>query len=253
MIIFLVSCGSFVIPLTKSKNDAFNLSKNKSLSENDYADHLASLKTSFLSTPGVRTVKIATSVSLYFQNICNDLISKNEIFFHNLKSASVTVLESETPLHFSLPKGELFISRGLISKYIKHESMLVSILAYELVRSEKLLYPKSTVVPVGYISLEKILAFNRLPLDSKMEVHKWAYHLTTRSGYDGEYYLSYLQIQNRNTADFLLNVGDINQINREESLFKAFLIKNPHQDIAIKQNSSKDFYTLLNTLRDGAI
>jgi hypothetical protein len=84
-----------------------------------------------------------------------------------------------------------------------------------------------------------------------MEIHKWAYYLTVRSGFDGEYYLSWLQTQNRNTADFIQQVGDINLINQEESLFKAFLIKNANEDeIPIKKNSSKTFYTFLNSIRD---
>jgi hypothetical protein len=249
----LLGCGSFVIPFSKSKKDAIDLEGYRSLSQSDYADHLASLKISFLTTPNIRTVKMDKSIEAYFQKICNELISKNEIFFKELKTASIVILDTETPLHFSLPKGELFLSRGLISKYMKHESMLVGILAYELVRSERILYPKTTVVPIGFITLEKMLIFSRLPLDQKMEVHKWAYSITTRSGYDGEYYLSYLQTQNRNTADFILNAGDANQINREESLFKAFLIKNPQQDLIVKQNSSKEFYTVLNKLRDGVL
>jgi len=85
-----------------------------------------------------------------------------------------------------------------------------------------------------------------------MEVHKWAHHLTIRSGYDGEYYLSWLQTQNRNTADFILQVGDANQINREESLFKAFLIKNTNEDeqVTTKKTSSKNFYTFINSIRE---
>lgn len=253
LLIFFTACGSFVIPFSKSKKDSLLPDDYQASSRQDYADQMAGLKRAFLETPGIKTIKLDAAVATYLQKICNELISKNEIFFKDLKTANVTILETETPLHFSLPRGEFFLSRGLISKYMKHESMLVSVLAYELVRSEKLLYPKASVVPVGFISLERILAFNRLPLDSKMEVHKWAFHIATRSGYDGEYYLSYLQMQNRNTADFLLNVGDVNQINREESLFKAFLIKNPQPDTMTKQNSSKEFYTLLNRMRDGVL
>jgi hypothetical protein len=97
-----------------------------------------------------------------------------------------------------------------------------------------------------------MLNLNRLSLEEKMEVHKWAHHLTIRSGYDGEYYLSWLQTQNRNTADFILQVGDANQINREESLFKAFLIKNSNEDeqVTTKKNSSKSFYTFINSIRE---
>lgn len=217
----------------------------------DYADHLASLKKSFLSTPGIKEIKVSPIAEKYLQDISKQIISKNEIFFKNLKSVNVTVLDFESPLYFSLPRGEIFLSKGLISKYIKHESMLVSILAYELVRSENLLYPKLTMIPVGYVPLERIIMLSRLGLEEKMEIHKWAHDLTIRSGFDGEYYLSWLQIQNRNTADFILQIGDANLINREESLFKAFLIKNSSTDEPVgKKNSSKLFYTFINSIRD---
>lgn len=217
----------------------------------DYADHLASLKAPFLATPGVKTFKLKPNGLRYIESLAQRVIAKNEIFFKNLKKATITILENDTPLHFSLPKGEIFLSRGLIAKYMKHESMLVSVLSYELVRSENLLYPKLTLVPVGYVQLERMLTLNRLNLEERMEIHKWAYDLTVRSGYDGEYYLSWLQMQNRNTADFLLQVGDVNLISREESLFKAFLIQTANgEDVPQNQNSSKGFYTFLNSIRD---
>lgn len=220
----------------------------------DFADHLSSLKDPFLSTPGVKQAKLDSASTDYFRELLAEIITRNEIFFRELKGAHVTILDSDSPLHFSLPRGEIFISRGLLAKYMKHESMLVSILSYELVRSEKLLYPKQTMVPVGYVPLERMIRLSRLNLDEKMEVHKWAHHLTVRSGYDGEYYLSWLQTQNRNTADFILQVGDPNLITREESLFKSFLIKNQLDDkLSVKKNSSKKFYSLMNKIRDGII
>jgi len=220
----------------------------------DYADHLASLKASFLSTPGVKIYPLNPTAKKYIQSVAEEIISKNEIFFKNLKTATVTVIDTDAPVHFSLPKGEIFMSKGLIAKYLKHESMLVSILAYELVRSENLLYPKQIIIPIGYVGIEKMISLGRLSLDEKMEIHKWAHYLTVRSGFDGEYYLSWLQTQNRNTADFIMQVGDANLINREESLFKAFLIKNSTEDeVSGKKNSSKIFYSFINSIRDDSL
>ncbi|HXH32023.1 MAG TPA: hypothetical protein VNJ01_14535 [Bacteriovoracaceae bacterium] len=250
-LILLASCSSFKIPTRSSKGGNISKQTYKEITPEDYSDHLASLKDAFLSTPGIKTFGINDQSRKYLQGLADEIIAKNEIFFKSLRSANIVILDLNSPLHFSLPKGWIFLSKALISKYIKHESMLVSILSYELVRSEKLLYPKETVVPVGYVSLEKILSLGRLGLEEKMGVHKWAHYLTVRSGYDGEYYLSWLQTQNRNTADFLLQVGDANLITREESLFKAFLIKNSNEeDLLAKKNSSKSFYTFLNSIRD---
>lgn len=249
-LILLSSCSSIIIPIKTSKNSKLT-GNYKEMTGQDYEDHLASLKTPFLNSPDTKVFRLDDPTRRYVENLLSDIIANNEIFFRKLKKGTITVLDTESPLHFSLPKGEIFVSRGLITKYIKNESMLVCVLSYELVRSERLLYPKQTIIPIGYIPLEKMLNLNRLTLDEKMEVHKWAHHLTIRSGFDGEYYLSWLQAQNRNTADFILQVGDANQITREESLFKAFLIKSTNDDQVIpRKDSSKSFYTFINRIRD---
>lgn len=223
----------------------------KGMSSTDFADHLASLKKSFLITPGVKVFHLSPRSKKYLDGVTKEIISTNEIFFKHLSQANVTILDNQVPLHFSLPTGEIFLSRGLLEKYVKHESVLVSILSYELVRSENLLYTKHTIVPIGYLTLERMMQLNRLGLEEKMEIHKWAYYLTTRAGFDGEYYLSWLQTQNRNTADFLMQVGDVNLINREESLFKAFMIQSADEANPLaKKNSSKNFYTFINSMRD---
>lgn len=247
---FLCSCSSFIIPFKSDKKKNLGVGYRE-MATQDYEDHLASLKTAFLNNPVIKSFPLDAITQKYIEGISNDIIANNEIFFRKLKQTKITILNTESPLHFSLPKGEIFLSRGLISKYIKNESMLACVLAFELVKSEKLLYPKQTIVPVGYVSLERMLNLNRLNLDEKMDVHKWAYHLTIRSGFDGEYYLSWLQTQNRNTADFILQAGDANQITREESLFKDFLIKAEIEELIIqRKNSSKSFYTFINRIRE---
>lgn len=250
ILLFLVSCSSFTIPFKTNKKNHLG-GDYRAISSEDYEDHLAFLKDPFLKNPEIKILKQDEQTKMYLESLTQDIISNNEIFFKKIKKGTITILDSESPLHFSLPKGQIFLSKGLISKYIKNESMLVCVLGFELVKSEKLLYPRQTVIPSGYISVEKMLNLNRLTLNEKMEVHKWAYHLTIRSGYDGEYYLTWLQTQNRNTADFIFQIGDANQISREESLFKAFLIKVDVEEKIIPKNiSSKNFYKFINRVRD---
>lgn len=221
------------------------------MNEQDYAQHLSTLKNSFLKQPEIKIISQNAQMKNYFEKTSNEVLGKNEIFFRKLENVKITLLNLDVPLHFSLPGGEIFLSKGLMTKYVKHESVLVSIISYELIKSEKNLYPKESYVPTGVFSLERIVAINRLPLEDKMEIHKWAYYMTTRTGYDGEYYLSWLQIVNRNTADFVFQVGDINLIPREESLFKAFLIQNANEESVIsKKGSSKEFYRVINQLRE---
>lgn len=251
ILLFIISsCSGFTI--SEKATRKANLTKGyTAMSTQDYEDHLAALKQPFINGAGIKVFKLDESTKKYVENLMAEIIANNEIFFKKLKQGTITIIDSEAPLHFSLPKGEIFLSKGLITKYLKTESMLVCVITYELVRSEKLLYPRQTLIPLGYVTLEKMLNLNRLSLNEKMDVHKWAHHLTVRSGFDGEYYLSWLQAQNRNTADFILQVGDANQITREESLFKAFLIKSTNDEQVIsRKNSSKSFYTFINRIRD---
>jgi hypothetical protein len=250
LLLTLEACSSITIPLRRQRDSELG-NDYRAINQQDFEDHLASLKLPFLQTPGIKVQKLDSKANSYVSNLASEIILNNEIFFKKLKSASITIIDTDAPLHFSLPKGEVFMSRGLLSKYIKHESMLASVLAFELARSEKLLYPKQTLVPTGFVLLERMLNLNRLSLEEKMEVHKWAHHLTVRTGFDGEYYLSWLQTQNRNTADFMLLVGDANQITREESLFKAFLIKTETEEKLVpRKESSKNFYSFINKVRD---
>src|SRR5690606_20407887 len=234
-----------------SKDKPINIAEHVYMSEQDYAEHLSMLKNSFLKQPEIKIINPNLAMRNYFGQVTSEILGKNEIFFKRLEDAHVTLLNLDIPLHFSLPSGEIFLSKGLMTKYVKHESVLVSILSYELIKSEKNLYPKESYVPTGLFSLERMVNMNRLPLEDKMEVHKWAYYMTTRTGHDGEYYLSWLQTMNRNTADFVFLVGDINLIPREESLFKAFLIQNANEETVIsKKGSSREFYRIMNQLRD---
>jgi hypothetical protein len=106
------------------------------------------------------------------------------------------------------------------------------------------------------MSLERMLSLNRLSPDMKLEIHKWAYHFLKRTGYDGEYYLSWLQIQNRNSSDFYLMQGDTATISQEEAFFKAFLVKRSKinkDEFILKKNSSKNFYDFLFFVKDKTV
>ncbi|MFY7994286.1 MAG: hypothetical protein ACOVP4_13395 [Bacteriovoracaceae bacterium] len=250
LILLTASCSGIRIPSLKKETRP--LPKPVAIYETqDFIDHLSVLGDFFLQSPDTKTIKVKDKDQKYLQSLAMDIINNNEIFFGNLKKVNFIILDTDTPLHFSLPHERIFISKGLITKYIKHESMLAGILSYELVRLAKNIYNKNIIIPVGHISVQRLLSLLRVSIDEKMELHKWAFHLTRRSGFDSEYYLSWLQTQNRNTADFVLLVGDITSMTREEALFKAFLIKEAASDnIVIKKNSSKSFYQLVNDLRE---
>jgi hypothetical protein len=96
-----------------------------------------------------------------------------------------------------------------------------------------------------------MLSLLRLRTADKIEIHKWAYYLLKRSGVDTDTYLSWLQIKNRNSLDFSIQLGDIQSISREEALFKSFLIESVKESNSTNRHrgSSRQFYSLLNDIK----
>lgn len=219
----------------------------------DYQHHLMSYESIFLGSEGVKELKLSSETEDFLENIAIEIIQNNELFFRESVRPKFHIVKSSVPFHFSLPGRTIFLSTALIDRFIKHEAVLASIVSYELVRSEKSLYNRAIIIPVGYLSLERILGLNRLPVDNKVEIHKWAYHSIRRAGFDGEYYLSWLQLMNRNTIDFLPMLGDAGAISREEALFKRFMIKRVNQEDArslARKDSSKNFYRFIFYVKD---
>ncbi len=157
-------------------------------------------------------------------------------------------INDERPYYFSSPQGDIFFSSGLIHKYIKHESLLISVLTYELIRIVKRLYPKEAIIPIGYYSLAELMKYSRLPINEKSKIHKWAYNLLKEIDVDQENYLLWLQTQNRNFMDFDFFLGDKYTIFKEEQDLRQYIVSN----ISHKKNfhgsmnkSSKDFYRFI--------
>lgn len=173
-------------------------------------------------------------------------MSSNELFFTKKTMPQFHIIKDLRPFHFSLPGRKIFLSVGLLSKYIKNEGLLASVLTYELIRSEKLLYPPVMVIPFGFLETEQILSLLRLPFEMKMKIHKWSFHSLRRSGIDPDFYLSWLQIQNRNNLDFMMQLGDTNAIAREETVFKLFLVALGKR-MKKKDYSSPKFYQFIRT------
>lgn len=219
----------------------------------DYQNHLESFEGVFLRTEGIRELKLSVETSQFLENTALAILQNNELFFRDSTRPRFHIVHSQTPFHFSLPGRTIFLSTALVERFIKHEAVLASIVSYELVRSEKSLYNRAIIIPIGFLPIERILGLNRLPVDEKVEIHKWAYHSIRRAGFDGEYYLSWLQLVNRNTADFLPMLGDARSISREEALFKSFMIKRVNQEdtrTLARKDSSKDFYRFLFYVKD---
>lgn len=247
-----VSCAGFGTGAGDDKKTAVNVKGLRSVDTADYIDHLKAFENFYVNSEGVEIRKLRKSEQKYLQSIANDIISNNELFFTSKHEPRFWVVESNSPFHFSLPGMKIFVSSGLISKYIKNEKLLYSVLAYELIRSEKNIYKKLQIVPTGYLPTSRILSILRINTNDKVETHKWAYYTLKRVGIDTDIYLSWLQIQNRNSADFALQLGDTGSISREESLFKAFVIENAGAKKSGQskyERSSKEFYAFVNRIK----
>ncbi len=252
-LLLLASCAQFRIPLIGGEKAIEPLKDWRPYTSRDYRHQLTSHENSFLASEGVKEVPLVRDEGVFLQNLALTILQNNELFFRDTARPRFHLVASPVPFHFSLPGRIIFLSTALVNRHVKHEAVLASIVSYELVRSERALYPRSIVIPLGFMPLERMLGLTRLNADEKFEVHKWAYHAVRRAGFDGEYYLSWLQLMNRNTAEFLPMLGDASSISREEALFKAFLIKRSKTEDAravARRDSSRDFYRFIFYVKD---
>ncbi|MCO4753616.1 MAG: hypothetical protein KC478_04005 [Bacteriovoracaceae bacterium] len=251
LLLLLTSC-SLLRPESKEKKRAeVKLDSYRSLESQDFIDHLNAFEQFYLNSKEARLYKLKSSEERFLEGIANDIIKNNELFFTSSAQPTFKIVENSTPFHFSLPGLKIFISSGLISKYIKSEKLLYSVIAYELIRSEKNIYRKAQIIPTGHINTSRVLSLLRLGTQEKVETHKWAFYTLKRVGIDPDIYLSWLQIQNRNSLDFSLQLGDTSSISREESLFKAFIIERAKSKSsqAKYERSSREFYSFVNRIK----
>lgn len=247
-VIVMSSCSLF-----QKEDDSKNLTLGnyERISNTDFVDHLKNFETFFLNSQNVDILQLKAKDRRYLEKLIDLILDKNRVFFTKIDDATIQLVRSEVPFHFSLPGRKIFLSTGLFKKYIQNESLLLCVLTFELIRSEKNYYRKALIVPIGFLNPEDILPLLRLSAIEKMEIHKWSFRLLKKIDIDSDNYLSWLQIQNRNSIDFSMQLGDINKISREEALFKAFIISNSRGEKKREYKSStKDFYEFLRTVRN---
>jgi len=229
--------------------EKFNIESYEPYRNVDFVDHLSELNRFYDQN---YNNKVSKNVFMhnYLQRGVDRILINNELFFKNIKKVNINLIRDIRPYYFSLPNSDIYISTGLLKKYINHESELMSVVIFEMIRLEKKVYNKSMIIPTGHITIERILSLNRINFEIKNELHKWSFYLLKRSGYDASIYLSWLQILNRNTIDFQALLGETSSISREESMFKKFLV-DIKEAVSIeegKTSSSADFYKFINQL-----
>jgi hypothetical protein len=245
-----LSCSA--VSRSKNRQEFRKIVFKRGMSSKDYVDHLTYLAKDYLSQPDVKTIRLSKASKSYLHKIYNRLIINNELILRSNSRPKFFIVKSNFPFYFSLPNSYFFFSTKLFRKYLKSEDILISVIAREIVKSHRNAYPRNIIVPTGALSTERMLQITRVPLEVKIELDKWAFLIIKRSGYDGFAFLNWLQVQNKHTLDFTLQLKNAREISKEEFLFKNFIVQENQSDNDLKRplkNSSKEFYSLLRELK----
>jgi hypothetical protein len=217
----------------------------------DFVDHLSATGEMFLKSDNVEEVKLNKNSLDFLTSIYDRIVLNNEALFSSTTRPKFYFIKSRTPFLFSLPNSQFFFSSGLMEKYLKSEEIFVAALAAEVIKSQRLIYEKKMIIPVGNLSVEKMVGLCRIKSEAKVNVNEWAYAVLKRAGFDASAYLNWIQVQNRNTLDFSFMLGDVVGISKEEHFFKNYLSKQGIASVEKKiteANSSKEFYKLINNV-----
>jgi len=192
--------------------------------------------------------KLSASQTRYLRKVTNMIFQSYPEFFKNKIRPELNfyLIKTKKPIYLSSPDGKIFFSEGLLRKYVENESQLKSFLTYELIRIEKNIYSLKTLIPKGSYSLNDIVSLSRLPVQEKIKLHQWAYHIREKLNKDGDNYLIWLKVQNRNFIDFEFFIGDKYTIFMEEQGLREFVVKNYNKrdELISNTESSKEFYSL---------
>ena len=250
LILLLLNSCSY-LGLKSGNVSRVNLGDYQSFSAEDYKDHLKSFEQVYVKAQKKKMIPQSSRSQRYLSSIVEKVVSNNELFFLDDTQPTFHIVKSKVPFHFSLPGRKIFLSSQLLNKYITNETMLYCVIVFELIRSEKNLYKKNIIIPTGVMETKRALSLLRLGTKEKSEVHKWAFYILKRVGVETDGYLSWLQVINRNSLDFILQIGDVQSMSREEALFKSFLIEevNTNKNKLEFRSSSRDFYSFIKNVK----
>ena len=218
------------------------------MTEKDYLQHYASMGPTYLHSEGVHEEKLAKDKRDYLEKVYNRIISNNETLFNQSEKPEIYIIKNNTPFVFSLPGNQYYFSSGVFKKYFKSEDLFIAAFAGEIVKNKRNVFEKKQLIPLGFISTEKMIQLTRVPLAIKKQINEWAFIVLRRAGYDASAYLNWIQIQNRNSLDFAMYLGNSVDISSEEQAFKSFISKQGIVGLERKwneANSSKEYYELV--------
>ena len=241
----LTSCSYFQ---KTEKEESFLRSKENSRKWQEGIAQLHFLGKELIRSPKQKISKIEGKAEEYLLKNFNQMKKGLPSFFTEKSSVpTFYIIKGEAPLLFSLKGGFFFFSSGVLKKYLNNEELFLAAYAAEIIREHHGIYLNKKIVPVGEIELERLLAMLRLPENERVKIWKWAYFVLKRAEKDGTAVLNWIQLQNKNSLEFIHMLGGKYNLSKEEFLFKNFLSKQKgfSFDQVVKEKDSREFYSFL--------
>lgn len=245
---FILSSCSFLPVGQRDKN----LNAYKKINKDEARSQLEFLAKELIASKKITYVKIDKAIEDYLKEKHNQF-RKNLPSFFSKKVAPLKfkIIKDKSPFFFSLPGNYFFFSSSLIKKFLNNEQIFLAAFASEMIRGQHNIFKRKTIIPVGEIHLERLISMVRIPESERVKMWKWAYFALQKSGIDGSAVLNLIQLQNKNSVEFIYMLGGKHNLSKEEFLFKNFLSKQKSIEFQEKrtENTSKYFYRLLKRVR----
>src|SRR5690606_22995973 len=128
------SACSLFQPTPKGREELAKQLKNEKNEE--IVNQLSALGSEYINFIGDEALLgLSLETKKYLNAIYNAVVTNNELVFEQEKEVQFFVVKQDSPFHFSLPNGHIFLSTGLLRKYITSEDLLVAVLSFEIFRS----------------------------------------------------------------------------------------------------------------------
>lgn len=233
----LTSCSYFY----KSDKD-YPYNYHDTFSSSDYLSHLEGLAELYIKNNKVR--KLNYRSRRYLKKLSRELYFNNQALFQKDDvGINFYVVDDERNFYFSLPKDNVFMSKGLLKKYMNSESIFVSVLLGELLRSKIGIYKKNKLIPLNSYTVEDMIRINKLDINSNRDLNNLVFDVLKKSGYDPEARLLWLQTLNRQSISFSVQDIHPHELSKEEFLLKNYMVSSgKDENLIYEKNSSRQFY-----------
>ncbi|MFG1500325.1 hypothetical protein ABMA70_08965 [Halobacteriovorax sp. XZX-3] len=227
--------------LYKKDND-YPYNYQDTFTSQDYLTHLEGIAELFIKNNKVR--KPNRRSLRYLNTIAKELYLNNQgLFQKDDFGINFYIVDDNRNFYFSLPKNNVFMSRGLLKNYMNSENIFVAVLLGELIRSKIGIYEKKKLIPLNSYTIDDMIRINNLDLNAKRDLNNLVYEVLIKSGYDPEARLLWLQTLNRQSISFSVQGVHSHELSKEEFLLKNYMVNSGEdENLIFEKNSSRLFY-----------